>query len=166
MYKILRKLRHLWLALRQTIVVEQDCNNCGFLRQLWLVLRQLWSIATIVNIATIVITSWCNIEGHVYKELKKIALNRGHSRKQPKGGRNSHKRYTSTCFADHFSQFLLTKSTEAFSKNFTTCILYIIRLIHRVRLVWGHDILVKKFVLYRSKGGLATTATYSWNGPC
>ena len=33
------------------------CDNCGFLRQLWLVLRQLWLIATIVNIATIVITS-------------------------------------------------------------------------------------------------------------
>ena len=28
-----------------------------FLRQLWLMLRQLWLIATIVNIATIVITS-------------------------------------------------------------------------------------------------------------
>ena len=47
-----------------TIVVDQDCDNCGwsydncgFLRQLWLVLRQLWLIATIVNIATIVITS-------------------------------------------------------------------------------------------------------------
>ena len=47
-----------------TIVVEQDCDdcgwhrdNCGFLRQLWFMLQQLWLIATIVNITTIVITS-------------------------------------------------------------------------------------------------------------
>ena len=77
-----KKLRHLWLVLRQlwlikiativvgvativfiaTIVVSVAtivvfCDNCGFLRQLWLVLWQLWLIATIVNIATIVITS-------------------------------------------------------------------------------------------------------------
>ena len=46
-----------------TIVVDQItaimvfCDNCGFLRQLWLVLRQLWLIATIVKTATSVITS-------------------------------------------------------------------------------------------------------------
>ena len=47
-----------------TIVVEQNCdncgwhcNNCGFLRQLWLKLQQLWLIATIVNIAAIVVKS-------------------------------------------------------------------------------------------------------------
>ena len=34
-----------------------SCDNCGYLRQLWLVLRQLWLIATIMNIATIVISS-------------------------------------------------------------------------------------------------------------
>ena len=44
-----------------TIVVEQNCDNCGKHCDycfFWLVKRQLWSlIATIVNIATIVITS-------------------------------------------------------------------------------------------------------------
>ena len=47
-----------------TIVFYQDCdncdlscNNCGFLRQLWLVLRHFWLIMKFVNIATIVITS-------------------------------------------------------------------------------------------------------------
>ena len=30
----------------------------------------------------------------------------------------------STRYADHFSQFLLTKSSEASSKNLTCCILY------------------------------------------
>ena len=64
-----------------------------------------------------------------------LLISRGHCAKQPKGGRNSHKRYTLTCFADHFSQFLITKSTETFSKNLTTCILYNLRLIHCVRLV-------------------------------
>ena len=35
---------------------------------------------------------------------------RGHSRNQPKGGRNSPEHYISTRFADHFSQSLLTMS--------------------------------------------------------
>ena len=46
------------------------CDNCGFLRQLWLVLRQLWLIATIVNIATIVITSSLNtFLTHILEDL-------------------------------------------------------------------------------------------------
>ena len=51
-------------------------------------------------------------------------INRGLSRNRPKGGRNSPQRHTSTRFADHFSQVILKKSLEAFSKNITWCILY------------------------------------------
>ena len=40
-----------------TTIVVGIATIVVFLRQLWLVLRQLWLIATIVNIATIVITS-------------------------------------------------------------------------------------------------------------
>ena len=43
---------------------------------------------------------------------------RAHSGNQPKNGRNSPQRYTSTRFSDHFSQFILTKSPEASLKNF------------------------------------------------
>ena len=71
-----------------TIVVEQNCDNCGwhcdncgFLRQLWLVLRQLWLIATIVNIATIVITSqapqlfaYCSSSTDTQKPTGKITV--------------------------------------------------------------------------------------------
>ena len=76
---ILKKKNNKKINKIATFVIGVATNNCGwaglqqlcFLRQLWLVLRQLWSLATIVQIATIVITSWCNIEGHFYKELKK-----------------------------------------------------------------------------------------------
>ena len=40
-----------------TTIVVGIATIVVFLRQLWLVLRQLWLITTIVNIATIVITS-------------------------------------------------------------------------------------------------------------
>ena len=43
---------------------------------------------------------------------------RGHSRNRPKGGHNSPQCYTLTRFAEHFSQFLLMKSSE----NFTCCV--------------------------------------------
>ena len=49
---------------------------------------------------------------------------RDHSRNRPKGGRNSPQHHTSTRFAGHFSQFILSKSLEASSKNITWCILY------------------------------------------
>ena len=49
---------------------------------------------------------------------------RGHSRNRPKGGRNSPQRYTSSCFSDQFSQFMLTTSHDASSKNSICCILY------------------------------------------
>ena len=46
---------------------------------------------------------------------------RGHSRNWPKGGRNFPKHYSSTRFADHFSQFLPTKSSESSPRS---CILF------------------------------------------
>ena len=82
------------------------------------------------------------------------------------GGRNSPRPHTSTHFVDHFSQMLLTKSSEASAKNFTCCISY--KSIFIV-LYWFEDIkwliFSQKIFLYSSKGGLATTATYSQNGP-
>ena len=58
---------------------------------------------------------------------------RGHSRNWPKGGRNSPQCYTSTRFADHFSQKPLQ---GAFSAVFCTKLC----LINRVRFVWRHKI--------------------------
>ena len=45
------------------------------------------------------------------------AQSRGHSRNQPKGGRNS----ASTRFSDHLPQFTHTKSPEASSKTLVFC---------------------------------------------
>ena len=58
-----KKLRQLWLALRQLWLIG--------LRQLRLALWQLWLIATIVNIATIVITSslYPDVEWPVYYKV-------------------------------------------------------------------------------------------------
>ena len=39
-----------------TIVVDQDCDNCGWSYDNSGFLQQLWLIVTIVNIATIVMT--------------------------------------------------------------------------------------------------------------
>ena len=64
--------------------------------------------------------AYCKSSGSVSQQVKANikGLTRGHSRNWPKGGRNSPQRFISTRFADHFSQFLPTKSSEASSRSF------------------------------------------------
>ena len=65
---------------------------------------------------------------------------RGNSRNWPKGGRNSPQRFISTRFADHFSQLLLTKSSEASSRSFICGILDKTSLHSSHHVVWTYKI--------------------------
>ena len=53
-----------------------------------------------------------DLDQKIYPLWKPIVISatRGHFKNQ--GGRNSNQRFASTCYPDHFSQFILTRSPE------------------------------------------------------
>ena len=51
-----------------------------------------------------------HLHSHSNSYLWQYFSPRGHSRNQPKGGRNSPQCYSSTWFSDHISEFMLTNS--------------------------------------------------------
>ena len=65
---------------------------------------------------------------------------RGHSRNQPKGGRNSPQRYTSTRCSDHFLNWHSKRVQKPLKNTFSAVFCTKLGLNHCVRLVWSHEI--------------------------
>ena len=70
--------------------------------------------------------------------ISKEQNSRGHSRNQPKGGRNSLQCYISTRFAYHSSQFYSQRVQKPLHWALSAVVCTKLRLIHHAILVWTH----------------------------
>ena len=103
-------------TIHDIVMGMNDCCSCCFLRIYYKIKKSCKEL-------NMQLSFFYAFIGHWFDTNNFCTIPRGHSVNRPKGGRNSLQRYIWKRFADHFCQFLFTKSSEASSRSFIWSIL-------------------------------------------